>query len=48
MCQQQEFLLRNMENVLEFIIKYHNDPQFLDRQVWENSADPDLLEEQSD
>ena len=22
-------------------INYHNDPKFLDRQVWANSADPD-------
>ena len=29
---------------------YHNDPKFLDRQVWANSADPDQTapEEQSD
>ena len=30
-----------------FMENYGNDPKFLDRSVWTNSADPDL-EEQSD
>ena len=27
--------------LMELPIVYHNDPKFLDRQVWANSADPD-------
>ena len=26
-------------------LQYHNDPKFLDRQVWANSVDPDQTEQ---
>ena len=30
-----------VESEIFYEQKYHNDPKFLDRQVWANSADPD-------
>ena len=29
---------------LKMAVKYHNDPKFSDRHVWENRADPDQTE----